>query len=1037
MQAHAALQRSEDRFRSLVAASVDIVWVTDPVGSVLERMPSWEKFCGVTHEVLSGFGWLDTLHPDDRPSTLEAWQRALSTRGRYEVEYRVLRHDGTYRLMHVRGVPVLDGHGNVREWIGNCTDITDRRRAEEQVTRLAQIVEASNDFIGIADLEGHAHFVNRSGRELLGLDEAEVPTTNVLDYFMPEDRATVRDVVLPVLFRQGRWQSDTRFRHFRTGEAIDVDWTLFLIRDPRTGDPTGIATVTRDIRERKRTEVALQEQTDILTTLNRINQTISAELDQSKLVQAVTDAGVELTGAQFGALFYNVKTENEESYTLYTLSGVPREAFASFPMPRNTQVFGPTFEGIGVVRVDDITKDPRYGHNPPYQGMPKGHLPVCSYLAAPVILRTGEVLGGLFFGHPEPGVFTERAEQLAVGLAAQTAVALDNARLYQQLQSSNALLEQRVQERTRQLEEQAASLDAFAAFTEAVGTETDAYAIARQAVALLRTRFPNASVGFYEPADNLWKLRVWSDNFSPQTLEVLQAGVPTETPIVTETLRTHQAVFVDAWDQEPEQIAHTEEYGAVGNYPLVVNGEVRGFLAIGQRYQQQWTERDKAMFSAVGRGFTLALERAEQTARIESQRDALEARARALEGFAQLTRNFALETDPFALVRHAQEILLSLLSNGYVLYWQPEEQLWRNRSQVGSLGNPALQEVIDAGLPYGQSPTIDTPWLTQQPFLEDVYTRGADTDPELVQHVNAVAMLPVLVNGIPHGIIGVGLFDQRHWTDTDRAVLETVAHSLGLALEGVESNRALQERTRELERSNAELERFAYVASHDLQEPLRTIASFTELINRRYGDLMDENGRKYLGFVTRGAERMKLLIDDLLVFSRLNTIREPHQPLSLEEPFQEAVQRLYSTIEASGAVITHDPFPTVMGDVSELTQLFQNLIGNAVKFRHPDRRPEVHVGVEREKDCWHVRVRDNGIGFEQKYADRIFQIFQRLHLREKYEGTGMGLAIVRKIVEHHSGRVWAESEPGKGSTFHFTVPVVDPEFPNPGETEPC
>lgn len=186
-------------------------------------------------------------------------------------------------------------------------------------------------------------------------------------------------------------------------------------------------------------DVSQQEQQRVLlATLNETASVVAAELDLERLVQAVTDAGVRLTGAELGAFFYNVTDEHGEGYTLYTISGVPREQFSKFPMPRNTEVFDPTFRGTGLVRSDDITKDPRYGRNPPYHGMPPGHLPVRSYLAVPVISRSGEVLGGLFFGHGLPARFTRYHEELLTGVAAQTAVSIDNARLYERAQKEIA-----------------------------------------------------------------------------------------------------------------------------------------------------------------------------------------------------------------------------------------------------------------------------------------------------------------------------------------------------------------------------------------------------------------------------------------------------------------------------------------------------------------------------------------------------------------------------------------------------------------------
>jgi two-component sensor histidine kinase len=202
--------------------------------------------------------------------------------------------------------------------------------------------------------------------------------------------------------------------------------------------PPRLAAVIADITAEKNASLALAEETRRLDILNRTGATLASELDLERLVQVVTDSGVALTGAAFGAFFYNLVDDKGESYTLYALSGAPREAFAKFPMPRNTAVFAPTFTGAGVIRSDDITADPRYGRNVPHRGMPEGHLPVRSYLAVPVASRSGEVLGGLFFGHPEPGIFTENTERLMTGVAAQAAIAIDNARLYQAAQNEIA-----------------------------------------------------------------------------------------------------------------------------------------------------------------------------------------------------------------------------------------------------------------------------------------------------------------------------------------------------------------------------------------------------------------------------------------------------------------------------------------------------------------------------------------------------------------------------------------------------------------------
>lgn len=225
----------------------------------------------------------------------------------------------------------------------------------------------------------------------------------------------------------------------------------------------------------------------------------------------------------------------------------------------------------------------------------------------------------------------------------------------------------------------------------------------------------------------------------------------------------------------------------------------------------------------------------------------------------------------------------------------------------------------------------------------------------------------------------------------------------------------------DLRRSNEELEQFAYVASHDLQEPLRMVTSYLELIEQRYQDRLDDDASEFIAYAVDGAERMKALINDLLAYSRVQRVkRAEFKPVDLHDILQRTRSNLQLTIEDTGAEITHDPLPTIIGNAGQMSQLLQNLLSNAIKFRG-DTPPHIHIGAQRVGDCWQFSVADNGIGIEPQYLDRIFVIFQRLHSRQAYAGTGIGLAICKRIVENHGGRIWVESEPGAGTTFYFTI----------------
>ncbi|WP_189090051.1 GAF domain-containing protein [Deinococcus ruber] len=581
-------------------------------------------------------------------------------------------------------------------------------------------------------------------------------------------------------------------------------------------------------------------------------------------------------------------------------------------------------------------------------------------------------------------------------------------------------------------------LEAFAVFAHDVTQLSGQEAVIRRAQEIVLSMLPGSHSIYFERGPDAWVPRSWVGDVPADTLASIRAGRAFGESVYLERPWATSLAYYHANDDpaaDPDVLGSAGQ--ATASFPVEVAGQPTPVgvmcLALGDE-RQSWTNTDRTVIETMIRTLGLVLDGVRsaelltrQNALLETQNTQLEAQTRSLRGFNELTRQLSGHTDPHALVQRALEGMLSLLPNGYVVYFELEQTaarggLWLQKAIAGQYARPDLEAVVRAGLPYATTRNLTQPWETRQPFYQNSYAPGTDElNLELVNLRSATACLPVLVNNRPYGVIACVLVAVRDWSETDRDVLESIVRSLGLAIEGAQGVEALRAKTVELERSNAELERFAYIASHDLQEPLRTISSFSDLLQRRYRDQLDPKAQQYLDFIYKGSGQMKALVDDLLTFSRLSAERTQKRSMSLAEPVQEAIERLSAAILESGAIIQADALPVVLGDGPQLAQLFQNLIGNAIKFRRRGVAPRIEVRAVRTDEHWHVSVHDNGIGMKPEYFERIFVMFQRLHHRSEYQGTGLGLSICQKIVEQHGGRVWVESVEGEGSTFHFTL----------------
>ena len=458
-------------FRTTIASIGDGVVTTDTQGrvtslnGVAQSLTGWNEAAALGQPLNIVF---KIVHEQTGAPAVNPVQRVLSEGVIVGLTGHtvLIAKDGSARPIDDSAAPIKNLAGSIVGVVMVFHDVTERRKTEhallqanekleervrERTAELSQTnarFQAMYDqgiFAGVMTLDGTVTDVNRSA-----LDRCGFARDDVIGKLFWETGWWNRSAEIQAWLKDGfalalqgklfRGESDY---FVADGSRRIVDFAFMPIKD-EFGKVLYVMPTGLDITERRRAEAdhraaeGLRAEMRALETLNRVGKAVAAELDLERVVQIVTDTATELTGAAFGAFFYNVINESGDAYTLYTISGVPREAFASFPMPRSTAVFAPTFSGKGVVRSNDITKDVRYGQSAPHHGMPKGHLPVRSYLAAPVVSRSGEVIGGLFFGHPEVGVFDERAERVVVGIASQAAIAIDNARLYQAAQKEIA-----------------------------------------------------------------------------------------------------------------------------------------------------------------------------------------------------------------------------------------------------------------------------------------------------------------------------------------------------------------------------------------------------------------------------------------------------------------------------------------------------------------------------------------------------------------------------------------------------------------------
>jgi PAS domain S-box-containing protein len=1145
---------------------------------------------------LDGFGLLSALRAD--PSTLNVPVILLSARAGEEA-----RNEG----MQAGADDYLVKPFSARELLSRVRAHLRLARARQEANeQSARLLESITDGFFALDREWRFTWTNTEGERLMQFRKDEILGHRFQELF-PDAGGTVADrefnrvmgdrVVVEFEDYYGRWD---RWFHVKAYPAADG----------------GISVFFEDITVRRQAEAArdaLAQRERIAhaeaQALNDVARALTAELDLQKLVQTVTDIATRLTHAQFGAFMYNVLDDKGESYMLYTLSGASRADFEKFGMmPRNTRVFGPTFMGTGPRRSDDIRKDPDYGKMAPHYGMPKGHLPVCSYLAAPVKSRSGEVLGGLFFGHSEPGIFTEADERLAMGIAAHAAVAIDNARLFQKAEQEIAR-RRTAEEILRTSEERLTlAIEGAGLGTWDIDLDTGQATWSRRHFDLL---------GYSPDSGTQVTMEMWRDRVYPEDLARVEAeteraraagdrytsehrivradtgevrllsefGVFVRTPggrpyrfvgislDITERMRqaTASLLLASIVDTSDDAIVSKDLGGVVTSWN---KGAERLFgytaeEAVGQRIVDLVIPEDRQDEET---NILHRLAKGEKVDHFETLRRCKDGRlidvsltispirdaSDRITGASKIARDIG-ERKRTERLEHEQTHILEMIASGkpmadcLVALTDATDRLRPGARAVvltvssggaidGAFGahvaqpfGNALRGTSVGDLALGGGRTVYCEDTESAPEWPDTFRaacrehniRSCHAAPVLVAGRTAALVLVcfcdlqrvrwdarvtkfcartagiaierervaaalreseehfrqlaevgpqiIWLNG-PNG--GLEFANQR-WTEfsgldfeatKDAAQLLPLLHPEDRMLEhwrksietgipfelearirgkdgefrwfmirsipvrdeqgriqrwvgsstDIHQNKLMQ---LELARANQDLEQFAYSASHDLQEPLRNVKIFSELLARRHAEKLDGEAHDFLRNVTDSASRMEGLVRDLLAYTQTGTVGTPPQAVESSRALRAALANLGGAIIETSALIENGPLPAVPAHAAQLQQLFQNLIGNAIKYHRPGIPPVVKVSAARKNGDWRFAVADNGIGIEPRYRDRIFGLFKRLHAQNEYPGTGIGLALCLRIVERHHGRIWVESEPGKGSTFYFTLPA--------------
>ena len=1078
-----ALRESEERFRQIAENIKEVFWVTDPLKNEwLYVSPAYREIWGrdpISAGSLSQ-SWLGFIHPEDLGRVLAAVM-TKQVMGQYDEQYRIVRADGSIRWVRDRAFPVRNESKKLYRMIGIAEDITERRRTEEDLQSrykesailhdvslmtlsstdlkavLEKILERALSVVSL-DL-GNIRLFEPGGRMRLGVYRGYREPESIRSHHA-DVKGPNSGILIPQVIASGK--------SLVVNDVSTVEMGLRTFKKERVCSALLVPIITQEetlgvIEVGSRTPCVFRP--DDVRLLEAIGNQVGIAVQKARLVEETERRAQEQAALNLIAKSISQSLRRDELLNIAldkVLEVTERERVSiRLKDPTTGQVTLAAHRGFSDEEIEDLSR--RVRHHASEQVVASGQplvvnnrqevndtqslLPQSRSVAWIPMKSGAKVVGILGVSASSPVPFSEREVEFLQAIGNMIGVALENARLFQESERRNR------------------ELQSLYAVASAVGQSLHIDILMQAAIKTIIEVLEVDAGRLYVLDEKQQVLSLVAHRGLPaDQLSHVDSYVPGQGIVGRIFEENRPMAFADiANDPAYRSLARGSQglnwgfRSAVG-LPITIGLRPIGVLYVYGRTVREFNAQDTELLSALGGQIGFAIENARLFGETEARyRELQTLRAisdtildsRDLTVMMERILDQAIEIGQFdvgvvCLLNPTGESIEPVASRGY----RDPTSVEGHRKKLGGFTTGAASTRV---LSEKSVRVLD---LTQSKGMRTLKKEGVCT---------AVAV-PLRNYEEVLGVIQLGSRTRREFSDSELRTLEAIGDQAGIAVqkarlyeETKEAQHALaqkaEELTRsntdlqrfaeeielakeklekvnsvltvqaaELARSNTELEQFAYIASHDLQEPLRMVASYVQLLARRYKGKLEAEADEFIGFAVDGAKRMQDLINALLAYSRIGTKGKEFAPTDCEAVLAIALKNLQIAIEDSRAIITHHALPTVMADAIQLGQLFQNLIGNAIKFRG-DRRPAVHISVERNGKEWCFSFRDDGIGIDPQYAERIFVIFQRLHSKEEYPGTGIGLALCKKIAERHGGRIWVESEAGKGSTFRFTMPA--------------